>query len=76
MPLFDVSQTERGILGPISNYFGTVETNNYKILHLYCLIWLKDISHLAMLRTQLQSNNEFCQKLLSFLDYIIKYLAD
>ncbi len=33
------------------------------------------MSHLATLRTQVQSNNEFCQKLLSFLEHIIKCSA-
>ncbi len=69
--LFDASQTEGGFLGTISNYFGTVETNIRRILHLYCLMWLKGVSYLATLRTQLQSNNEFRQKLLSFLEHII-----
>ncbi len=31
------------------------------------------MSHLATLQTQLQSNNEFRHKLLSFLEHIIKY---
>ncbi len=75
MSLFDAGQTKGGLLGSISNYFSTVETNVYGMLHLHCLMWLKGVLHLAILRTQLQSNNEFCQKLLSFLEYIIKYLA-
>ncbi len=53
MSLFGVGQTERGLLGPISNYFGTVETNGRGMLHLHCLVWLKGVLHLAMLRTQL-----------------------
>ncbi len=72
MSLFGAGQTKGGLLGPISNYFGTVETNGCGMLHLHCLVWLKGVSHLAILRTQLQSNDEFCQKLLSFLKQIIK----
>ncbi len=33
------------------------------------------MSHLATLQTQLQNNNEFCQKLLLFLEHIIKCSA-
>lgn len=29
--------------------------------------------YLAILKTQIQSNNKFCQKLLLYLKYIIKY---
>ncbi len=75
MSLFGVSQTKGGLLGSISTYFGTVEMNIYGILHLHYLVWLKSVSHLATLRTRLQSNNEFCQKLLSFLKHIINCLA-
>ncbi len=75
MSLFGAGQTKGGLLGPISNYFGIVETNGRGILHLHCLVWLKGVSHLAMLRMQLQSNDEFRQKLLLFLEHIIKYLA-
>ncbi len=45
------------------------------MLHLYCLVWLKDMSHLATLRIQLQSNDKFRQRLLSFLEHIIKCSA-
>ncbi len=75
MSLFGVGQTKGGLLGPISNYFGTVETNSCGMLQLHCLVWLKGVSHLATLRTQLQSNDEFRQKLLSFLEHIIKCSA-
>ncbi len=51
MSLFGAGQTERGLLGPISNYFGTVETNGREMLYLHCLVWIKDVLHLATLRT-------------------------
>ncbi len=75
MFLLNASQTERGLLRPISNYFDIVEMNNCGILYLHCLVWLKGMLDLATLQTQLQSNNEFRQKLLLFLKYIIKYSA-
>ncbi len=73
--LFSAGQTKGGFLSLISNYFGTIETNSRGIFHLYCLVWLKSVSYLAILRTQLQSNNEFCQKLLSILEHIKKCSA-
>ncbi len=45
MSLFDVGQTEGGLLGPILNYFNTVEMNGHGMLHLHCLVWLKGILH-------------------------------
>ncbi len=75
MSLFGAGQTEGGLLRPILNYFGTVETNSHRMLHLYCLVWLKGVLHLATLQTQLQSNDEFRQKLLLFLEHIIKCSA-
>ncbi len=65
MSLFCAGQTEGRLLELISNYFGIVKTNSRRMLHLHCLVWLKDVLHLATLQTQLQSNNEFRQKLLS-----------
>lgn len=75
MSLFDVSQTAKGLFGPILNYFASVKINNRKMLYLHCLVWLKSISHLATLQSQIQNNVEFYQWLLLFLEYIIKYLA-
>ncbi len=75
MSLFGAGQIKGRLLGSILNYFGIVETNGCGMFHLHCLVWLKDISHLVTLQTQLQSNDEFCQKLLSFLEHIIKCSA-
>ena len=72
MSLFGANQTKRRLLVPILSYFGTVETNGREIVHLHYLLWLKNILYLARLRTQIQSNDKFCQKLLSFLEHIIK----
>ncbi len=75
MSLFGAGQTKRELLWPISNYFDTVETNSHGMLHLHCLMWLKGVLHLAILWMQLQSNDKFRPKLLSFLEHIIKYSA-
>lgn len=40
---------ERGLFGPITTYFATVETNGRGMLHLHCLLWLAGLSHLATL---------------------------
>ncbi len=45
MFLFGAGQIEEGFLGPISNYFDTVETNGRRMLPLHCLVWLKGVSH-------------------------------
>ncbi len=75
MSLFGASQTAGGLFGLISNYFATVETNGCGMLHLYCLVWLRGVSHLATLRSQIQSNVEFRQRLLLFLEHLIKCSA-
>ena len=36
--LLIVGQLEKRLLGPISNYFATVEKNGCGILHLHCLV--------------------------------------
>ncbi len=56
MSLFGAGQTAGGLFGPILNYFATVETNGCGILHLHRLVWLRGVSHLATLRSQIQSN--------------------
>lgn len=33
--LFSIDQIEKGLLGPNSNYFNTVETNSHRMLHLH-----------------------------------------
>lgn len=39
LSLFASEHRNGGLLGPISTYFGPVETNNRGILYLHCLIW-------------------------------------
>lgn len=38
---------EGGFFGPVSTYFGTIETNGRGMLHLHCLIWLKSMTNLS-----------------------------
>ena len=41
------SKVERRLLGSISKYFVTVETNRREMPHLHCSLWLKKASYLA-----------------------------
>ena len=61
-----------GLLGHVSTYFGTVETNGRGMLHLHCLVWLKGFYHLAALRKQLFSEPGFKHRMASYLDNIVK----
>ena len=70
--LLVASKVKKGLLEQILNYFAIVETNGRGIVHLYCFVWLKGASYLATLRSQVQDNHEFCQKLLSFFKHVIK----
>lgn len=45
------------------------------MFYLDYLFWLRSISHLVMLHSQIQNNNEFYQKLLLFFEHIMKYFA-
>lgn len=73
LSLFVSEYCDSGLLEPISTYFGTVETNSCGILHLYYLFWLKEVLHLpTALCAKIRENEEFCMRLLVFLEYIIK----
>ena len=48
--LLAAGSKDGGLLGPISTYFGTVETNGRGILHLHYLVWLCDTFHISQLR--------------------------
>lgn len=73
--LLATGKVKKGLLEPILNYFATIETNEYRMFYLHCLIWLRRVSHLAMLYFQISDNHEFYQKLLLFLKHIIKCFA-
>lgn len=46
-----VSRRQDGLLGPISHYYGVVETNSRGMLHLHYMLWLNGNLGLADLRT-------------------------
>jgi hypothetical protein len=62
---------EKGVLGPIKAYFGTVENQGRGSLHLHILMWLDHDLTPSQLRESVQ-NEEFRSGLLSYLEDIIK----
>lgn len=72
LSLFTSGSCDRGLLEPVSIYFGKVKTNSYGMLYLHCLVWLKEVSHLPTLCTKIQGNEDFCVGLLTVLEHIIK----
>ena len=62
---------EKGLLGPIKAYFGTVENQGRGSLHLHMLMWLDHELTPAQLKESVQ-NEEFRNGLLSYLEDIIK----
>ena len=60
-----------GVLGPIKAYFGTVESQGRGSLHLHLLIWLDHDMTPVDMRTSIQ-NATFCEKLIAYLEDIIK----
>lgn len=45
--LLAAKSRESGLFGPMSTYFGTVETNGRGMLHLHYLVWLKDMTNFS-----------------------------
>ncbi|CAF1475487.1 unnamed protein product [Adineta steineri] len=62
---------EKGVLGPIKAYFGTVENQGRGSLHLHILIWLAHDLTPSQLKESVQ-NEEFRRGLLNYLEDIIK----
>ena len=62
---------EKGVLGPIKAYFGTVENQGRGSLHLHILMWLDHDMTPSQLKESVQ-NVEFRQGLLDYLEDIIK----
>lgn len=62
---------EKGVLGPIKAYFGTVENQGRGSLHLHLLMWLDHNLTPSQLKESVQ-NEEFRNDLLSYLEDIIK----
>lgn len=70
--LLHANSLDGGLFGPISIYFGTVETNGRGMLHLHCLVRLKGAFHLTNLRHRLLSDPEYANRMVEFIDRIIK----
>ncbi|CAF4838083.1 unnamed protein product [Rotaria socialis] len=62
---------EKGVLGPIKAYFGTVENQGRGSLHLHILMWLDHDLTLSQLKESVK-NEEFRNGLLGYLEDIIK----
>jgi hypothetical protein len=62
---------EKGVLGPIKAYFGTVENQGRGSLHLHILMWLDHDLTPSQLKESVQ-NEEFRRGLLNYLEDIIK----
>lgn len=60
-----------GLLGPVSTYFGTVETNGRGMLHLHCLVWLRGAFYLVELRNRLQSDPQYAINMVKLIDNIV-----
>lgn len=75
LSLFASEHYNGNLLGLVSIYFEIVKTNCHSIFYLYCLVWLKETSHLSILRPKIWENKKFCIRLLVFLEHIIKYSA-
>lgn len=67
---------EAGIFGPISTYFGVVETNGRGMLHLHCLVWLMGNLDFFNLREKLLHDPDFAFKMVQYLDSIISESID
>lgn len=66
---------EKGVLGPIKAYFGTVENQGRGSLHLHILLWLDHNLTPSQLKDSIQ-NEEFRTGLLKYLEDIIKQDLD
>lgn len=62
---------EKGLLGPIKAYFGTVESQGRGSLHFHMLIWLDHDLTPAQLKASVQ-NETFRDNLLKYLEDIVK----
>lgn len=71
--LMAAGSKDGGLLGPVSTYFGIVETNGQGMLHLYCLVWLRDVFHISKLRDRLQTDSEYAARVVEFVNCIIRY---
>ncbi len=61
-----------GLFSLISTYFGTVETNDQRILHFLCLVWLHSAFYITQLRERLQADFKYIPCVVEFIDRIIR----
>lgn len=61
-----------GLLGLVSTYFGKLETNSRRMLHLHYLIWLCGIFHIFQLCNRLEADYEYAVYVVVFINCIIK----
>ncbi len=69
--LLAAGSIEGELFGPVSTYFGIVETNGRGMLHLHCLVWLTRMTNLSNFRQRICGNPSYLGRLLHFLDHII-----
>ena len=60
------SKSRMGILGQVSAYFGTVESQGRGTLHLHLLAWLEDAPNADQMAELLKAEN-FCTKVTSYI---------
>lgn len=66
--------TKSRLLGPVSTYYGIVEINSQRILHLHFFVWLCRAFYLAELRSRLLSDLKYTTDIVNFIDSIIRCL--
>lgn len=65
-----------GILGPIVDHFGVVESILRGMLYAHCLLWLQGGHDLAQLRTRVLEDESFCKRLCTYVESVICMLID
>jgi hypothetical protein len=75
--LFGFKNTDMsGIFGPVTTYYGMVESQNRGTLHIHMLLWLKNAPSPDALYNQLESDSQFKDRLFQYLDSIIHQDTD
>ena len=70
--LLATGSKDKGLLDPISTYFGTVETNSLGMLHLHCLVLFCSAFHITQLCKELQADSKYIVHIVEFIDCIIR----
>ncbi len=70
--LLAAGSKDGGLFGPISPYFGTVETYSRGMLYLHCLLWLHGAFYITQLCKQLHTDSKYAVCVVEFIDYIIR----